>query len=171
MPAPIRISNKLNPHSLGFTLLEILIGAGIITASFLGVLTVFDRLTKTSRQLTELTQANFLLAEGLEAARLWRGNDWGNFSNWPAGTEYYLTWNGSRWATSTVNIFLDGKFDRHLAVAPVARADGTKDILPPGGGGGTTDPDTKLITVTVAWPTAGATTTKTLSAYFTNLFD
>ena len=153
----------------GFTMLEILIGASIITASFLGVLTVFDRLTKASRQMVELTQANFLLEEGLEAARLWRDTGWANLGNWPNGTAYYLTWNGSKWATSTSNVFLDGKFERKVTVANVQRDNTSQDIVL---SGGTVDANTKLVTMTVAWSTTpGATTTKTISAYFTNLFN
>lgn len=151
----------------GFTLLEILIGASIITASFLGVLTVFDRLTGASRQMVELTQAGFLLEEGLEAARIWRDNSWANLGDWPAGTEYYLTWSGSKWATSTANVFLDGQFERKIKLTAVSR-DGNSDIV---SAGGTDDPNTKLMTITVAWSASGATTTKTLSAYFTNLFN
>lgn len=150
----------------GFTLLEILIGAGIITASFLGVLTVFDRLGRASRQMVELTQAGFLLTEGLEAARSWRDLGWANLGAWPEAVEYYLVWNGDRWATSTANLFLDGRFERKVAVTTAARDNGTKNIVP---SGGTADPGSKLVTVTVAWSAAGATTTKTVASYLTNI--
>ena len=154
----------------GFTLLEILIGAGIITASFLGVLTVLDRLTKTSQQMVNLTQANFLLEEGLEAARIWRDTGWANLGNWPSGTDYYLIWNGSssNWATSTSNTFLDGKFERKIGLSAVSRDDSSDDITM---SGGTDDPGTKLITMSVAWWNNGATTTKTISTYLTDLFN
>lgn len=152
-------------------MLEILIGASIITASFLGVLTVFDRLTKASRQMSELTQANFLLEEGIEAARIWRDAGWANLGNWPSGTEYYLTWTGGAWATTTANAFLDGKFERQVSLNNVNRDDTSKNIVPPAGGGGTVDPNTKLVTVTVAWSATGGTTTRSLSAYFANLFN
>ena len=155
----------------GFTLLEILIGAGIITASFLGVLTVFDRLTKTSQQMIYLTQANFLLEEGLEAARIWRDASWANLGNWPAGTAYYLTWSGGKWATSTNNIFLDSQFERKIKLDSVARDDNSDDIIPPGGGGGTDDPGTKFMTMSVAWSANGATTTKSISTYLTDFFN
>ncbi len=172
-------SEKLKTYSekrkvkSGFTMLEILVGAGIITGSFLGVLTVFDRLTKASRQMVELTQAGFLLDEGLEAVRIWRDLGWANLGNWPAGTNYYLTWTGSKWATTTSNTFLDGKFERKIGLANVNRDNTTKDIVPPAGGGGAVDPNTKLVTATVAWSSSGsgATTTKTISAYFTKLFN
>ena len=153
----------------GFTLLEILVGASIITASFLGVLTVFDRLTKSSRQMVELTQAGFLLEEGLEATRVWRDTGWANLGNWPNGTEYYLTWSGSKWATSTTNTLLDSKFERKIKVANVNRDNTSKDIVL---SGGTDDANTKLVTATVTWSSAsGPTTVKTLSAYFTKLFN
>ncbi|MBI4136130.1 MAG: type II secretion system protein [Candidatus Vogelbacteria bacterium] len=154
----------------GFTMLEILIGASIIIASFLGVLTVFDRLTKSSRQMVELTQANFLLEEGIEAARTWRDSGWANLGNWPTETEYYLTWSGGKWATSTINFYLDGKFERRVKVLNVNRDNTSQDIIL---NGGTDDPNTKLVTVTVAWSASGeaATTTKIMSAYLTNLFN
>ena len=85
------------------------------------------------------------------------------------GTAYYLTWNGSKWATSTSNVFLDGKFERKVTVANVQRDNTSQDIVL---SGGTVDANTKLVTMTVAWSTTpGATTTKTISAYFTNLFN
>ncbi|MFH1170150.1 MAG: hypothetical protein V1704_01155 [Candidatus Vogelbacteria bacterium] len=154
----------------GFTMLEILIGASIITASFLGVLTVFDRLLQASRSMVELSQATTLLEEGLEVGRIFRDQSWINLANWPSGTEYYLIWNGSsgRWATSTVNVFLDGKFERKIGLTNVNRDDTTKDIV---SSGGTIDVNTKLLTATVAWSDSGATTTKTLSTYLTNLFN
>jgi len=160
-------SYKLQANS-GFMMLEILIGASIITASFLGVLTVFDRLTRASRQMVELTQADSLLEEGLEVARIWRDTDWVNLGDWPTGTEYYLVWSGSKWATSTTNIYLDGKFERKIKAVNVNRDNTTKDIVV---SGGTVDANTKFVTATVAWSTSGATTIKTISAYFTNLFN
>jgi len=151
----------------GFTMLEILVGASIITASFLGVLTVFDRLSKSSRAMVELTQAGFLVEEALEAARTWRDSGWANLGNWPANTDYYLAWSGSRWATSTANVFLDGKFERRIRVTAVSRG-GDSDIV---SSGGTDDPETKLVTATVAWWSNGATTSKNLSTYLTDLFN
>lgn len=164
----LKTSNEKCKVKSGFTLLEILVGASIITASFLGVLTVFDRLARASREMVELTQAGFLLEEGLEAVRIWRDTGWTNLGNWPAGTEYYLTWSGSKWATSTVNVFLDGKFERKIGLVNVNRDSTTEDIV---SSGGTVDANTKLVTATVAWFNSGATTTKTISAYFTNLFN
>ncbi|MEK7585109.1 MAG: type II secretion system protein [Patescibacteria group bacterium] len=152
----------------GFTLLEIVIGVGIITSSFLGTLTVFDRLTKASRQMVELTQASFLLEEGLEATRIWRDNDWSNLGNWPSDTEYYLTWSGSQWATSTSYTLLDNKFERTVRVSAVERDSASADIV---SSGGTDDPGTKLVTMSVAWWNGVATTTKTRSTYFTDIFN
>ena len=152
----------------GFTLLEILIGTSIITASFLGVLTVFDRLTKTSQEMVYLTQANFLLEEGLEVVRIWRDNGWANLGNWPAGTNYYLIWTGSQWATSTQNTFLDNKFERKIKLVSVSRDNSSDDIT---SSGGTDDPGTKLVTMSVAWSNGVATTTKTISTYLTNFFN
>ena len=117
-------------------MLEILIGASIITASFLGVLTVFDRLLQSSRSMVELSQATALLEEGLEVGRIFRDQSWINLANWSTGTNYYLTWSGGKWATTTVNTFIDGKFERKISLTDVNRDDTTKDIVPPAGGGG-----------------------------------
>ncbi len=157
--------------NFGFTMLEILIGTSIITASFLGVLTVFGNLTKSSRLMVELSQATLLLEEGVEAGRIFRDTDWINLGNWSVGTNYYLTWTGATWATTTANTFIDGKFERKISLANVNRDNTTKDIVLPAGGSGTLDADTKLLTVSVAWRSNNATTTKTLSAYLTNLFN
>ena len=149
-------------------MLEILIGASIITASFLGVLTVFDRLLQNSRAMVELSQATSLLEEGLEVGRIFRDASWVNLANWPAGANYYLTWTGSTWATTTVNTFLDGKFERKISLANVSRDNTTQDIV---SSGGAPDANTKLLTVIVAWRSHSATTTQTMSAHLTNLFN
>lgn len=164
----LKTYNKKPKVKLGFTLLEILIGAGIITASFLGVLTVFDRLLEASHSMVELSQSTALLEEGLEVGRIFRDQGWANLGDWPAGTEYYLTWSDNKWATSTVNAYLDGKFERKLKVTNVNRDDTSKNIVL---SGGSVDANTKLVTATVAWRSNNATTTKTISAYFTNLFN
>ncbi len=154
----------------GFTLLEILLGVSIIAASFLGVLTVFDRLTKSSREMVELTKANFLLEEAVEAARTWRDNSWTNFANWSSGTSYYLVWSNGRWATTTSNTFFEGKFERKVRLNDVSRDATSDDIV---SSGGTNDSGTKLFTATVAWYSnaKGATTTKTLVTYFSDIFN
>ncbi len=155
--------------TLAFTMLEVLIGASILTTSFLGVLTVFDRLIKSSHLMVELAQATTLMEEGLEVGRIFRDQSWTNLdnSNWPSGTSYYLNWTGSAWATTTTITKVDGKFYRQLNLTSVNRHDTSKDIVV---GSGTDDPNTKLLTVTVAWRNSNATTTKTMSAYLTKLF-
>ena len=115
----------------------------------------------------ELTQANFLLEEGLEAARIWRDTSWTNLGDWSSETEYYLIWSSGKWATSTINTFLDGKFERKIKLEAVSRDGDSDDIVV---NGGADDPGTKLITAAVAWRASGATTTKTVSTYLTRLF-
>src|SRR3989344_750647 len=155
--------------SHGFTLLEVLIGAAIITASLVATLSIFQQLLKINRENMMNTKAEFLLAEGLEGARIWRDQSWLNLSNLMVGTNYRYAWASDKWATTTTVTLLDGGFDRTIQTAAVARDSSSHDIV---SSGGANDSDTRLVTVTVAWrATVGAgTTTRSVSVYLTNLF-
>ena len=147
-------------------MLEIVVGVSILTASFLGVLTVFNNLVKSSRSMIHLYQSAFLLEEGVEAGRILRDQSWTNLGGWSSGTAYHLVWTGSAWSTSTTPTLLDGLYERKITETNVSRDNISQDIVT---SGGTLDPGTKLVTVTVAWLESGATTTKSLSTYLTNI--
>ena len=151
----------------GFGLVEIIIGAAILATTLLAVSFFFQRAVVISRSTGELVQASFLAEEGIEVLRFLRDEKWENLSSGiTPGTNYYLSFSGSSWATTTTNVFVDGVFERKFSIENVNR-DGNDDITT---SGGTLDPNIKLITVSVSWFDRGATTTHTVSTYLTNIF-
>src|SRR3989344_5241776 len=133
----------------GFGLIEIVIGSAIFALSILGISSYYQQALQVSQKTGKFVQAGFLLEEGMEIAT------------------YYLSWNGSSWATSTTNTFIEGIFERTLIIDNVSR-DSSDDIV---SSGGTLDVGTKKATVSVSWNERGATTTKTISTYLTNFFN
>lgn len=155
----------------GFTILELLIGSAIIAGFLLAATYSFQIFLRLSRENNNSLQSSFLLEEGLEVGRIWRDISWLNISGLTdgnGGNGYYYNFTNGQWATSTVNTFVDGLFERKLQVARAYRDTSTHELV---SSGGTEDQDTRLLTVSVAWKTSTGTTTRSLSTYLTNLFN
>lgn len=151
----------------GFGLIEIVVGSAIFALSILGISSYYQQALQVSQKTGKFVQAGFLLEEGMEIAKYFRDGSWSNISNLTDGTTYYLSWNGTSWATSTTNTFVDGTFERTLVMNNVNR-DSNDDVV---SSGGTLDAGTKKVTISVSWNERGATTTKTISTYLTNFFN
>lgn len=164
MSSSQKILNKC--HSKGFGLIEIVIGSTILTVSLIAISTYFQKSLQLSQDSRKTVQASFLLEEGVEVAKFFRDTSWQNISGLTAGTSYYLQFDGTKWATTSSNVFVDGVFERKLIIDNVAR-DANDDIV---SSGGTDDPDTKKATVSVSWLGRNGTTTKSISTYVTNIF-
>lgn len=158
--------NTNNLISKGFGLVEIVVGASILTISLIGVSGYFQKALQLSQDSHKLVKASFLLEEGVEIAKFFRDTSWLNISGLSPGATYYLRFDGVRWATTTSNIFIDNIFERKLIINNVSR-DSNDDII---SSGGTNDPDTKKVSVSVSWLGRNGTTTKTISTYITNIF-
>ncbi len=151
----------------GFGMIEMIVGAAVLSTALLGISTFFQATLKVSNTTKAAIQGDYLLEEGIEALKLLRDTNYtNNLKTLTTGVDHYLLWSGSAWATTTVNTFIDGQFERKFTIANVNR-DSTDDIAPVG----TLDTNTKLITVYVSWNVKGATTTRHISTYITNLSD
>lgn len=139
---------KKNSKNVGFMVVEVLIATSIITVSILAATAVAQKSIHVSRQAFHTTQATFLLEEGAENARIERDNAWDNIT----------TLNSSEQI---------GIFTRTVVASSVNRDDFSKDIV---SAGGTLDPRTKLITVTVFWQEGGQTINKSLQFYLSDIF-
>lgn len=160
------IKIKIKKQSRGFWLIESVVGSAVVVIVTTAVLLTFSSGLKLATRNSQTVRADFLLAEGMEAARILRDNGWQkSLGAWPSGTTYRLAFAGNTWATTTNNIFIDGLYDRTIVVTNVYR-DGNSDIA----ASGTLDPDTKKVGVSIARRSGSATTTITLEAYLTNLF-
>ncbi len=160
-------NTKTIKSSLGFGLVEVVIGAAIITVSLLGIVRVFGYLTQISNQYPPTVQAAFLVEETAEAARVLRDLSWSNIANWPSGDTYRLVFESGAWSTTASAVLVDGKFDRTLTIAPAYR-DGNQNLVLTGG---VEDPDARLLTARVSWNSSKGVLTKELSFYLTNLFN
>ncbi len=151
----------------GFGMIEMIVGAAVLSTVLLGISTFFQATLKVSNTTKAAIQGDYLLEEGIEAVKLLRDTNYtNNLKTLATGTDHYLLWTGTAWATTTTNTLIDGKFERKFTVANVNR-DSTDDIASVG----TYDPDTKLVTVLVSWSANGATTTRSIATYIINLFE
>lgn len=150
----------------GFGMIEMIIGSAILSVSLLGISAFFQSALKTSNVTGLSIKGDYLLEEGVEAVKFLRDAGYANnISALGTGTPHHLVWNGTNWATTTANVFIDGLFERSFTVTNVTR-DINDDIA-----AGINDPDTKLITVSVAWGAYGATTTRSIATYIMDIFN
>lgn len=155
-------------HSIprGFGLVEMLVGAAALSVSLFAVSGFFQTTLVASRTTQAAIQGDYLLEEGLEATKLFRDASYANsFAKMSTTTTYYFSWNGTTWATTTVNTLIDGKFERKFTLSDVKR-DANQDIA----ASGTYDPDIKLVNVSVSWRSQTGTTTRSIQTYITNIF-
>lgn len=159
---------KLNIKNFGLTLVEVLVATSIILAFLLALLGAHSLYLKTALSNGETIKAAMLAEESLEAMRFIRDSSWDtNILPLSLDTDYSLTFNAGVWQTDDANIYVDNIFERRVRISAVYR-DVTGDITT---SGGTLDPDTVLVVSNVSWLKDGATTTKSISTYLTNLFD
>ncbi len=159
---------KLDTKNLGLTLVEVLVATSIILAFLLGLLGAHSLYLRTAFSNGEVIKASMLAEESLEAIRFLRDSSWDtNILPLSLDTDYYLVFNAGSWQTSTENIFVDNLFERKVRFSAVYR-DASSDIIT---SGGTLDPDTLLVVSGVSWLKSGATTTKSISTYLTNILD
>ncbi len=150
----------------GFGLLEIIIGASIISVAILAAVSCYTIYIQYALANQKNVQASYLLEEGLEATSFLRDMGWTtNISPLSVLTTYYLVWNGYYWVTSTTPQYVDGLFLRSINLANVNRDSNGRIAT-----SGTNDPNTKLITATVSYWQGHATTTQSISTYITNLY-
>lgn len=147
------------------SLVEVIVGAAITTLILSGLIAAYQLYFKTTLANLRHVQAAFLTEENAEALRFLRDGSWSNLSALTADTTYYLVFQNGNWQITTNNIFVDEIFERKFVLNNVNR-DANDDIASLG----TLDPNTKRVTVSIAWSTGLATTTKSLEFYLTNLF-
>ncbi len=163
-----RFKNEKYLFRAGFGLVEAVIGIALISVFLVGITAVARFSSRLVFSAESELQATFLLEEGVDAVKGLRDASWtSNIAPLFIDTDYWLQFGGNAWAlTPSVKPFIDGRFDRRVKVFTVLR-DSSDDIVV---SGGTADPNTKKITVSVSWFDRGATTTETASTYISNLF-
>lgn len=149
-----------------------LFGAAILSVALLAIASFFQNAYRMSAATRAQVQSGYLLEEGVEAIKLIRDSGYANgFGKLSTTTTYYLSWatTTSRWATTTTNTYIDGKYERKFTVADVRRDGQSQDIVT---AGGVYDVNAKKVTMTVSWKDSkGATSTRSIATYMFNLFN
>lgn len=149
----------------GLSMIELLIGSTIISLCFVSLVLSSQLALKVSGESTQNIKAAFLMEEGMEAVRQIKDFGWANIASLTPETSYYLSFEGGKWVPSSNNIYIGG-FERKFTVENVGR-DANDDIV---ASGGVDDPKTKKINVYISWKSLAGTSTKSISAYLTDMF-
>jgi len=153
-------------NNKGFIFLEIIIAVALISIVFITLLGVGFSSLNVSSSLQQQSQANALAQEEIEAVRAFRDStastwDTTGIGSYNTATDYHLVLSGNPPAWSiTADSEVVGQFTRKIVFNNVSR-NANGDIVE---SGGTYDPDTRKITVTVIF----GSKTHQLATYLTN---
>ena len=149
-------------------MIEVVITASVFLVVILGLAGTYAIAVKASLENVTKVKATFLEEEGLEAVRLMRDLSWADkIATQVTGVPFYLVFDGATWTAVATSDFIGGIFERKITLTDVYR-DSSQNIV---SSGGTLDPNIKKVTSAVSWFSRGATTTRSLSTYLTNVFD
>ncbi len=139
------------PSQKGAGLIELLIAVAIIATSFFSIAQISVMAMTAVQDRTDKVRALDLAQEGIESVRSMRdGSFTNNIGVLTFGSTYYAVISGGKWTLSASNPgVLSDKFTRTVVVNNVSR-DINDNIVT---SGGTNDPKTKKVTVTVSWGT------------------
>lgn len=152
--------------SRGIGLIEAVTGISIVSLFIFSLMLVSQMSQKIVGESVRSAQAYFLLEEGVDAVKIIRDTSWSSgIGSLAAGTDYFFSYNGTTWVSTTSNVYVDEIFERKFSLNNVYR-DANDDIAP----SGTLDNGTKKATVSVSWRGRTGTTTKNASFYLTDLF-
>ncbi|MEX0930595.1 MAG: hypothetical protein WDZ79_02860 [Candidatus Paceibacterota bacterium] len=158
------------PHkSNGVSFIEIIIATSIILLVVTGVVASYSFWITEHSISTDRVVNAMLLEEGMEAVRSIRDRDWSEFAALSTSDTHYLAFatTTSEWTVVADPEWIDGSYKRWFEVADVSR-DGNDKITE---SGGTTDQNTRKVTISATWNDSSGTTTRNVSSYFTNLFE
>lgn len=155
-------------YEKGISIVEVVIASAIISVSMISITNVYGNFLTLSLANTEKVQAVFLLDEGVEALKTMRNYSWSSVASSTVSTDYYLTWQNSRWQSTTTPVIVDNKFIRKFRVENVYRDATTLNIV---NSGGVLNNDSKIVNLDVSWDYKGATSSKQISFYIFNLYE
>jgi Tfp pilus assembly protein PilV len=160
---------KLKNSKKGIGLVEILIAIFIFTVVLLSLITVSNLYLSGADANLSLVKSAYLAEEGVEAVKTIRDSGWANISALSTTTVYYFYFNptSSIWQATTTKTY--GSIDSFVRSFTLGSVNRTNDTYHRISASGVSDPNTKLLTVSVSWQNQGATTTKSISTYITNL--
>lgn len=153
----------------GFGLIEVVVGVALISSAFVALAGIARFSLGVIDQANLKLRAAFLLSEGIEAVKIIRDESWAaNIAPLANGTIYYLSYASGAWDIAiSPPAKIDDLFERTVVFNEVRRDSSDNIVL----SGGSADPKTRRVTVTLAWSYLGRTYTESISTYITDLFD
>ena len=140
---------KKNSFSKGITIVEIVVAAGIIAVSVVGIIGAIQVYLKVVHQNTREAQAVLLLDETAEVVQYMRDKGFDEYiGNKDLNTEYSIYWNGLGYEFGTGTIALPYEMTRTVSFDEVRR-DSLDQIV---SSGGTVDDGTRKATISITWP-------------------
>ncbi len=125
-----RTNTKYKKRMRGIGLVEVLVGAAIISFVLIGSVSVLQLYAVASRANIEKTQAAYLLEEGVEAVRSLRDESWlSNIALLTESMPYYLVFESGKWKATTTRLLFDSRFERRFRLYPVYRRNSDEDIV------------------------------------------
>jgi len=155
----------INNSKKGSTLIEVVVVAAILAVVSLSFLGTFSLLSQFHQKDMLAIKGSLLAEEGIEAIRFINSGGWSNLSSISTGSIRYLVISPSSWSITQTPEIIDGVFFRSFKIYSVSR-DASDDIVSTGG---TVDPNTLLLDVSVSWNFRGSTTTANYKSYITNI--
>jgi type II secretory pathway pseudopilin PulG len=157
---------KWHYRGRGITSIEVVIGVSIAGIVLVYAMYAITQFINSARDVGIRTQALYLAEDGLELVRYMRDKNWTTFSTIPLNTTRYLTITSTDILPTTTTETI-GNFTRSFQVSNVYRNTTTDDIVASTTGGSAADTESKYVTMTVSWGTAGETLS--LSTILVNL--
>jgi hypothetical protein len=149
----------------GSGLVEVVVASAIISLVAVSFLGSFALLSRFHQRDMLAIKAQLAAEEGLEAIRLIKSSSWSSLSSIPVNQDRHFALATSSWSATTTVELIDGLFYRSFRLGAVSR-DSSDSIV---ASGGTVDPNTLLVEVSVSWPWRAATSTVTYKTYVTSL--
>ena len=153
----------------GISVVEIIIGASIIAATFVITIGVYSSLLRLSGEALPRIQSAMIADEGVQALRSLRDASFGsNIAGLTLDTPYYLAWSqaSSSFFATTTPTLIDDTFYRTFTLSNMYR-DGAQNIVP----SGTLDAGGRLATINVSFQKRNGTSTQVLQTYILNTFN
>src|SRR5438105_3116687 len=119
----------------GFSIVEVLVAAAIISASSATIFGAYALATRYSLENTPNIKAAMLLEEGAEALKVMRDSSWTKkIASLSLGTSYrfYFDQTQGTWLATTSVAMIDKQFDRAFTLSAVGR-DSSFNVLSSGG--------------------------------------
>jgi prepilin-type N-terminal cleavage/methylation domain-containing protein len=151
----------------GFGLVEIIVSIAIVTLIGTFASSAWTQYIKVNTRSNNLSRSAIITSEVSEALIMWRDTSWSTrINSLTKNTPYYVSWNGSAYATSTTAVAFQGLYAASFTLSQVNR-DGSSNVV---SSGGTLDANTLKATVVVSLLSSTSTPIATSELLIHNVY-